>query len=237
MALGRLSTLSSYRAEGTGALVIVYLMARLYTYLNLPSPPTVTHFCDNKGLVHKVKHLKSTPPGAWKKNVNDADLLSEIVYQATKFEHVFKWDQGHPERRKERCDWSYCEWGNYLADGLAAEAWNLEDAYESSSQFAPQLPHAASLALHLTDGSLHGNIKRVLPPIITATNGHQQLARYIHYNDQQLAAVDWEILQQSSKSFTTTALARFYFCKSFNSQWYTDAQAHTFNPSLSPTCR
>lgn len=185
----------------------------------------------------KTNQLKATPPGAWKKNVTDADILSEIVYQASKFDHVFKWDPGHPERRKPQENWSYSEWGNHLADGLAAEAWNQEDAYESSSQFAPQLPHAATLALHLPDGSLHGNIKRVLPPIITAANGRQQLARYIHYTEEQLAAVDWETLQQSSKCFTTTAMARFHFCKSFNNQWYTDAQAHKYNNDLSSKCR
>ena len=107
----------------------------------------------------------------------------------------------------------------------------------SSSQFAPQLPHAASLALHLPDGSIHGNIKRILPPIITTAQGRQQLARYIHYTANQLEEIDWDLLQICSTSFTSTALARFHFCKAFNNQWYTEAQAHKFNDALDPTCR
>mmetsp|Transcript_18445 Transcript_18445/g.28721 ORF Transcript_18445/g.28721 Transcript_18445/m.28721 type:complete len:107 (+) Transcript_18445:2141-2461(+) len=81
-----------------------------------------------------------------------------------------------------------------------------------SSQFAPQLPHASSLMLHLPDSSLHGNIKRVLPQIITATNGCHQLARYIHYGNEQVEEVDWDLLQLCSTSFTPSALARFHFC-------------------------
>ena len=43
LAHGRLSTLSSYRAACTGALVIVYLLNRLQAYLQLPTLPTVKH--------------------------------------------------------------------------------------------------------------------------------------------------------------------------------------------------
>mmetsp|Transcript_2061 Transcript_2061/g.3285 ORF Transcript_2061/g.3285 Transcript_2061/m.3285 type:complete len:86 (-) Transcript_2061:176-433(-) len=71
----------------------------------------------------------------------------------------------------------------------------------SSSQFAPKLPHAASLTLHLPDGSLHGSIKRVLSPIITAANGRQQLAHYIHYDNDQVKEVDWELLQLRMLNF------------------------------------
>jgi len=51
LAHGRLSTLSSYRSEGAGALVIVYLLNQLTAYLQLPLPPALIHFCDNQGLV------------------------------------------------------------------------------------------------------------------------------------------------------------------------------------------
>ena len=49
--------------------------------------------------------------------------------------------------------------------------------------------------------------------------------------------MDWELLQNCSVSFTSSALARFHFCKAFSNQWYTDAQAHKFNTSLDPVCR
>jgi len=147
------------------------------------------------------------------------------------------WEKGRPERRKERRKWSPSEWGNFFADGLATEAWEHPEAMGSSSQIAPQLPNVSSLMLHLPDGSLHGNIKRTLPPIITAANGRRQLARYIRYDNEQLEEVDWDLLQICSNSFTSSALARFRFCKSFNIQWFTDAQANKFNNSLDPTCR
>ena len=104
------------------------------------------------------------------------DILSEIAHQARELDHTIVWEKGHPEQQKRREDWSPSEWGYFLADSLAAEAWEHPDAMGSSSQFAPQLPHAASLALHLPDGSIHGNIKRVHPPIITSAQGCQQLA-------------------------------------------------------------
>ena len=58
LAHGRLSTLSSYCSKGAGALVIVYLLNQLTAYLQLPLPPVITHYCDNKGLVQQVNRLK-----------------------------------------------------------------------------------------------------------------------------------------------------------------------------------
>ena len=63
--------------------------------------------------------------------------------------------KGHPERRKKREEWTPpppSEWGNFFADGLATGAWERLDAMGSSSQSAPQLPNAASLALRLPEG-------------------------------------------------------------------------------------
>jgi len=148
--------------------------------------------------------------------------LAESAHQAPGTNHTFMWEKGHPERHKERANWSPSEWRNFFADGLA-------EAIGSSSQFAPQLPNASSLMLHLPDGSLHGNIKRILPPIITSTNGCRQLACYIHYDNEQVEEVDWDLLQLCSTSFTSSALARFHFCKSFNNHWYMNAQANKYN--------
>ena len=237
LAHGRLSTLSSYRAEGSGALVIVYIMNQLKTFLHLHSPPKVTHNCDNQGLVKQVNRLKASSPAGWWHDVTDADILSEIAHQAREINHVFEWEQGHPERRYKQEHWTPSEWGNHFADGLAAEAWDRTDAMNSSQRFAPKLPHASSLSLHLQDGSLHGNIKRALPPIITAYDGRKQLAKYIHYTEAQLEEVDWELLQLCSQNFTSTALARFHFCKAFNNQWYTEALAKKQSNSLDATCR
>ena len=151
--------------------------------------------------------MKSTAPAGWWHNVTDADILSEIVHQAWGITHISVWEKGHPERWKKQIDWTPLEWGNHLSDGLAAEAWERPNSMRSSSQFAPQLPNASSLTLHLQDRSLHGNLKRALPPIITAINGRSQLARYIHYNNVQLEEVNWELLQLCSPNFTSTALA------------------------------
>jgi len=150
--------------------IIVYLLNRFTAYLQLPSPPAVTHYCDNQGLVQQVNRLKAL--AWWWNDVTDDDILSEIAHQAWDTNHSFVWEKGHPERRKERAKRSPSEWGNYFANGLATEARKCPEAMGSSSQFAPQLPHVSSLMLHLPDGSLHGNIKRVLPPITTVANGH-----------------------------------------------------------------
>jgi len=160
--------------------------------------------------------------------VTDADILSEVTHQARGINHVFEWEKGHPERRKEQLEWTPSEWGDHFADGLAAEAWERPNSMRSCSQFAPQLPNASSLTLQLPDSSLHGNIKRVLPPIVTATNGPSQLGRYIHYNNVQLEEVNWELLKLCYLNFTLTALAWFHFCKAFNKQWYTNAQANKY---------
>ena len=117
--------------------------------------------------------------------------MAEIAHQAQGTNHFFVWEKRHPERRKESANWSPSEWGNFFADGLA-------EAIGSSYQFAPQLPNASSLMLHLPDGSLHGNIKRILPPIITSANGPHQLAHYIHYDNEQVDEVDWDLLQLCS---------------------------------------
>ena len=55
-----LSLVSSYQAEGTGALVPLSLLVQLATYLYIPSPHTVTHYCKNQGLVKQVNYMKST---------------------------------------------------------------------------------------------------------------------------------------------------------------------------------
>ena len=80
-------------------------------------------------------------------------------------------------------------------------------------------------------------IKQTLPPIIKTDIGLQQLARYIHYSEEQMKLIDWSNYHITSKSFTSTVLSRAHACKSCNNQWYTYAQAHKFNNDKSPTCR
>ena len=106
-----------------------------------------------------------------------------------------------------------------------------------SNPCAPMMPHAQSLQVQLPDGTISGKIKQKLPPIINTKIGLQQLARYIHYSDEQMINIDWPNYHISSKSSTSTALSRAHACKAFNNQWYTDALAHKYNSDLSPTCR
>jgi len=117
LAHGRLSKLSSYWSEGTGALVIVYLLNQLTAYLQLPLPPAIIHYCDNQGLVQQVDKLKLMAPAWWWNNVTKADILAKIAHQAQGTNHTFVWEKGHPERHKERTKWSPSEWGDFLADG------------------------------------------------------------------------------------------------------------------------
>ena len=106
-----------------------------------------------------------------------------------------------------------------------------------SKPCAPIMPHAQSLQVQLPDGIISGKMKQNLPPIINTKIGLQQLARYIHYSKEQMNNIDWPNYHIASKSLTSTALSRAHACKSFNNQWYTDAQAHKYNNELSPTCR
>jgi len=173
LAHGRLWTLSSYWSEGVGALVIVYLMNQLTAYLQLPLPPAVTYCCDNQGLVQEVNWLKSTAPAWWWNNVTDADTLSKLAHQASRTIHSFVWEKRHPECCKMVYIWMgllLCWWIGHSSVGMSRS-----HGFQFT-QFAPPLPHASSLMLHLPKGSLHGNIKRVLPQIITAANGCLQLA-------------------------------------------------------------
>ena len=119
---------------------------------------------------------------------------------------------------------------------LTGEVWNSNPMHYQSNPCALIMPHAQSLQVQLPDGTTSGKIKQNLPPIIS-TNGLQKLARYIHYFEEQMNIIDWANYHIASKSFTSTALSRAHTCKSFNNQWYTDAQAHKFNNDLSPTCR
>ena len=105
------------------------------------------------------------------------------------------------------------------------------------SPCAPIMPHAQSLHVQLPDGTISRKIKQNLHLIINMTIGLQQLARHIHYSEEQMNIIDWANYHITSKSFTSTALSRAHPCKSFNNQWYTDAQAHKYNNNLSPTCR
>ena len=106
-----------------------------------------------------------------------------------------------------------------------------------SSPCAPIMPHAQSLQVQLPDGTISGKIKQNLPPIINTNISLQQLARYIHYSEEQMNIINWANYHITSKSFTSTTLSRAHACKSFNNQWYTYAQAHKYNTDLSPICR
>ena len=104
-------------------------------------------------------------------------------------------------------------------------------------QSHPCGPMIQSLQVQLPDGTISGKIKRNLPPIINTDIGLQQLARYIHYSEEQMKFIDWANYHIASNFFTSTAFSRAHAFKSFNNQQYTDAQAHKFNNNISPTCR
>ena len=106
-----------------------------------------------------------------------------------------------------------------------------------SNPCAPIMLHAQSLQVQLPDGTISGKIKQNLPPIINTKIGLQQLARYIHYSEEQMNNIDWPNYHIAFKSLISTPLSRAHACKSFNNQWYTDAQAHKYNNKFSPTCR
>ena len=230
--------MSSYRAEGTGLLIIPFLAAQLMKYLNLNSLPQINHNCDNQELIVKVKSMLPTKRAWWWNDVTDSDLICETLHWGQQIQWNPRWERGHPERRiADRRLWSNSEWGNHFADSLAGEAWDLHPTQYQHNPYAPILPHAQSLQLQLPDGTINGKIKQHLPSIINTRVGIQQLARYIHYSEEQLNLIDWDNYQISSKAFTSTALSRAHACKAFNNQWYTDALANKYNQSLSPTCR
>ena len=97
---------------------------------------------------------------------------------------------------------------------------------------APMMPHAQSLQVQLPDGTISGKIKQNFTPFITTNIGLQQLARYIHYSEEQMKHIDWANYHIASKSFTSTALSRAHACKSFNNLYGIQT-----NSDLSPTCK
>ena len=54
---GHFDSISSYHAEGTGLLIIPFLVAHLMTFLNLDSPPQINHNCDNQECIVKVESM------------------------------------------------------------------------------------------------------------------------------------------------------------------------------------
>ena len=174
----------------------------------------------------------------WWYDVTYIDLIRETLHWVQKIQWTPRWERGHPERRiRDRSKCSYSELGNHFADRLAVEMWNGNPMHCQINLCSPIMPHAQSLQVQLPDGTISGKIKQNLSPIINTTIGLQQLARYIHYSEEQMNIIDWANYHNASKSFTYTALSRAHACKSFNNQWYTDAQAHKYNNDLSPTYR
>ena len=57
---GRFDSITSYRAECAGLLIISFLVAYLMTFLNLDSLPQIHHSCDNQELIVKVKSMLPT---------------------------------------------------------------------------------------------------------------------------------------------------------------------------------
>ena len=73
---GRFDSITSYRAEGTGLLTILFLAAHLMTFLNLDSPPIINHNCDNQELIFQVESSRGN----------------------RRFSETPRWERGHPER-------------------------------------------------------------------------------------------------------------------------------------------
>ena len=77
---GHFDSITSYRAEGTGLLVILFLAAHLLTFLNLDSPPQINHNCDNQELIVKVKSILP-PKWDWRwYDVTDSYLICETLH-------------------------------------------------------------------------------------------------------------------------------------------------------------
>ena len=62
---------------------------------------------------------------------------------------------------------SHPEWGNHFADRLAGEMWDGDPIHYQRIPCAPMMPHAHSLQVQLTDGTISSKIKQNLPPIIS----------------------------------------------------------------------
>ena len=67
----------SYRAEGAGLLLILFLVAHLMTFLNLYSLPQINHNCGSQELIVKVKSMLPANQDWWWYDVTDSDLICE----------------------------------------------------------------------------------------------------------------------------------------------------------------
>ena len=94
---GHFDSITSYRAEGTGLLIIPFLVAHLMTFLDLESPPQINHKCDNQELIVKVKSMLSTKWAWWWNDVTDSDLICETLHWGQIVQWNPRWERGHPE--------------------------------------------------------------------------------------------------------------------------------------------
>ena len=107
---GRFESITSYRAEGTGLLIIPFLVAQLTSFLNLESPPQINHNCDNQELIVKVNSMLPTKQAWWWYDVTDSDMISESLHWGKQIKWIPRCERGHPERREpDRRKWSCSE--------------------------------------------------------------------------------------------------------------------------------
>ena len=57
---GSFESITSYHAEGTGLLIIPFIVAHLMKFLRLDSPPHIAHNFGNQELIVKVKSMLPT---------------------------------------------------------------------------------------------------------------------------------------------------------------------------------
>ena len=83
----------------------------------------VVHRLDNQGVVDVFGKLGGMMDGEVME-LPHADVWAEALWWWRRWDGRYRveWVRGHPEKRKDRCDWSREEWGNWWCDRRCVDA-------------------------------------------------------------------------------------------------------------------